>query len=130
MGDGPGGSGGRGGVRASNLAARSERLSGGGVRGSTTQGVRASNLAAESKKAGTRSPQSEAAEAIVEAVAKAVEVQRPLPPPVPSGNARALAAEKKKRGRKSTILTSARGLDDDQLGVTRPRARNARLLGG
>ena len=62
----------------------------------------------------------------------------PLPPPITRDDDRvrkaradAIRAEKKRKGRKSTILTSSRGVDDDKLGnVTRPEARNAQLLGG
>ena len=62
----------------------------------------------------------------------------PLPPPITRDDERvkkarsdAIRAEKKRKGRRSTILTSGRGVDDDQLGtVTRPEARNAKLLGG
>ena len=62
----------------------------------------------------------------------------PLPPPVNRTNAAVQKAradtirkEKNRKGRKSTILTSGQGVDDDQLGIIqRPEARNARLLGG
>ncbi len=62
----------------------------------------------------------------------------PLPPPVTRSDDRvqkaradALRAEKKRKGRKSTILTSGKGVDDDTLGsIKRPEARNAKLLGG
>jgi hypothetical protein len=62
----------------------------------------------------------------------------PLPAPITRDDDRvkkarddAIRTEKKRKGRKSTILTSGRGVDDDQLGsVTRPEARNAKLLGG
>jgi len=62
----------------------------------------------------------------------------PLPPPVSrdsqavkDARANAIRKEKKRKGRKSTILTSGRGVEDDQLGIIqRPEARNAKLLGG
>ncbi len=62
----------------------------------------------------------------------------PLPDPitrdsaaVQKARASTIRSEKKRKGRKSTILTSGEGVKDDQLGIIqRPEARNARLLGG
>ena len=63
----------------------------------------------------------------------------PLPPPVTrdskavkDARANAIRNEQKRKGRKSTILTSSRGVEDDQLGIiSRPEAQNAsKLLGG
>ena len=61
----------------------------------------------------------------------------PLPPPVNRNSQavkdarnKAIREAKNRRGRKSTILTSGRGVSDDQLGVTRPEAKNATTLGG
>ena len=63
----------------------------------------------------------------------------PLPPPVTrdskavrDARAAAIRNEQKRKGRKSTILTSSRGVEDDQLGIiSRPEAQNAStLLGG
>jgi len=62
----------------------------------------------------------------------------PPPPPPPTTETkdaqnalnRSLVAERKRRGRRATILTSPRGIQD-QLGViNRPQARGAELLGG
>lgn len=60
----------------------------------------------------------------------------PPPPPVPKrtdpevdeAGRRQREADRLRRGRRATILTSSRGVED-QLGVTRPEARGARLLG-
>jgi hypothetical protein len=61
----------------------------------------------------------------------------PLPPPVTrkdpavkDARTNAIKEAKRRRGRKSTILTSGRGVSDDQLGVTRPEAKSATTLGG
>lgn len=64
----------------------------------------------------------------------------PPPPAIPPGSdpagradvsgasQKAIAEERRRKGRRSTILTSGRGLDDDQLGIIqRPQAQ--RLLG-
>jgi hypothetical protein len=62
---------------------------------------------------------------------------KPLPPPVTrkdqavkDARTNAIKEAKNRRGRKSTILTSGRGVSDDQLGVTRPEAKSATTLGG
>ena len=57
-------------------------------------------------------------------------------PPLPTRRDPEIAAARKKqrdielrrKGRRSTILTSGRGVED-QLGVSRPQARGAELLG-
>lgn len=61
----------------------------------------------------------------------------PAPPPpapkrtdpeVDEAGRRQREADRLRRGRRATILTSSRGVED-QLGVSRPEARGARLLG-
>ena len=66
---------------------------------------------------------------------KLIDPPKPLPPPVTRNDQAVKDARtdeikktKNKGGRKSTILTSGRGVSDDQLGVTRPEA--TATLGG
>jgi len=61
--------------------------------------------------------------------------QRTVPPPPPVAVPEAVLkreklAERKRKGRRSTILTAGRGLDDALGLVNRPQARGAELLGG
>ncbi len=61
-------------------------------------------------------------------------VKKVAPPPtrqdpeISAARERQRKAELKRKGRRSTILTSARGVKE-KLGVTRPQARGATLLG-
>ncbi len=66
---------------------------------------------------------------------KTIDPPPPLPPPVNRSDQavqdarnKAIKDAKNRKGRKSTILTSGRGVSDDQLGVTRPEASST--LGG
>lgn len=59
----------------------------------------------------------------------------PLPtradPEIEAARKRQQTAAKLRKGRRATILTSGRGLEEDKLGtVSRPKARSVKLLGG
>lgn len=64
----------------------------------------------------------------------------PLPAPTPitskpdpaiaEAKERLRLSERRRKGRRATIVTSARGVQDELGSVSRPQARAARLLGG